>query len=101
MIASTFTRHIARLTALIFGLALSAAILAAPKGTYVVTNLVADPNGPAAVNTDPNLINGWGIVARATSPFWVSSNGTSMSTVYDGQGNIISPPSPVSIPGPP
>jgi len=101
MIASTFTRHIARLTALIFGLALSAAILAAPKGTYVVTNLVADPNGPAAVNTDPNLINGWGLVARATSPFWVSSNGTSMSTVYDGQGNIISPPSPVTIPEPP
>jgi uncharacterized protein (TIGR03118 family) len=100
MIASPFTRHIARLAALIFGLALSAAILAAPKGTYVVTNLVADPNGPAAVNTDANLINGWGITARATSPFWVSANGTSMATIYDGQGNILSF-SPVSIPGPP
>jgi uncharacterized protein (TIGR03118 family) len=101
MNASTFTRHIARLAALIFGLALSTAILAVPPGSYVVTNLIADPNGPAAVNTDPNLLNGWGITARATSPFWVAANGTSMSTVYDGLGNIISPPSPVSIPGPP
>jgi uncharacterized protein (TIGR03118 family) len=101
MIASTFSRHIARLAALILGVVLSTAIFAALPGTYVVKNLVADPGGPAAVKTDANLVNGWGIALRPTSPFWVSDNGTSMSTVYDGLGNIISPPSPVSIPGPP
>ena len=44
-------------------------------------------------------MNGWGITLRPTSPFWVADNGTSMSTIYDGLGNII--PLAVSIPGPP
>jgi uncharacterized protein (TIGR03118 family) len=101
MIPSTFARHIARLAALVLGAMLSTAIFATPPGSYTVTNLVADPNGPTAANTDANLINGWGITFRGGSPFWVSSNGMSKSTVYDGHGNIISPPSPVSIPGPP
>src|SRR3989442_2510080 len=99
--SSPIARHVVRFAALIFGLALSTAIFAAPPGTYTVTNLVADPTGPTAHNTDANLVNGWGIALRPTSPVWVSDNGTSMSTVYDGLGNIISPPSPVSIPGPP
>src|SRR5712691_8002183 len=100
--SSPIARHFMRLAALIFGLALSAAVFAAPPpGTYVVKNLVANPGGPTAGNTDANLINGWGVAFRPTSPAWVSDNGTNMSTVYDGLGNIISPPSPVSIPGPP
>jgi uncharacterized protein (TIGR03118 family) len=98
--SSPIARHVVRFAALAFGLALSTAIFAAPPGTYTVTNLVADPNGPAAVNTDANLINGWGVAVRPTSPFWVSSNGTNKSTIYDGLGNILSF-SPISIPGPP
>ncbi len=92
-------RLVVRLVALAFGLALSTAIFAAPPGTYTVTNLVADPLGPPALNTDGNLVNGWGIASRPTSPFWVSDNGTSKATIYDGLGNII--PLVVSIPGPP
>jgi uncharacterized protein (TIGR03118 family) len=88
-----------RLAVLAFGLALSTAIFGAPPGTYTVTNLVADPSGPPAVNTDPNLVNGWGIALRSNSPVWVADNGTSKSTIYDGLGNII--PLVVSIPGPP
>jgi uncharacterized protein (TIGR03118 family) len=35
---------------------------------------------------------------RATSPIWVSNNGTGTSTVYNGLGGAVSPPSPVAIP---
>ena len=98
MTASTFTRHITRLAALFFGAVLSAAIFAAPPGTYIVTNLVSDPLGPAAVHRDANLINGWGITFRATNPAWVSDNGTNKASIYDGLGTIIGA---VSIPGSP
>jgi uncharacterized protein (TIGR03118 family) len=97
--SSPIARHVVRLAALAFGLALSTAIFAAPPSTYTVTNLVADPSGPPALNTDANLVNGWGIALRPTSPFWVADNGTSKSTLYDGSGSII--PLVVTIPGPP
>jgi uncharacterized protein (TIGR03118 family) len=69
----------------------------ADAGNYDVTKLVADVPGVAA-NTDANLVNGWGIAMRATSPIWVSNNGTGTSTLYNGLGVQISPPSPVVIP---
>jgi uncharacterized protein (TIGR03118 family) len=50
-----------------------------------VHNLVADAAAtttPAADNIDPRLINAWGLVASATSPFWVCDAGTGLSTVY-------------------
>ena len=50
---------------------------------YGVHNLWSDVPGLAA-GTDPNLVNGWGIVASSTSPWWVSNNGTSTSTLYNG-----------------
>ena len=55
----------------------------APKATYFnITNLVSDQSG-VAENTDPNLINPWGLSqASASSPLWVSDNGTGLSTVY-------------------
>jgi uncharacterized protein (TIGR03118 family) len=62
----------------------------APKATYFnVTNLVSNQPGVAA-NTDPNLINPWGLSqASASAPLWVSDNGTALSTVYQqGTGNI-------------
>ena len=77
-------------------LALSSPVFA-DAGNYEVTKLVADLPGVAA-NTDTNLVNGWGIAMRATSPIWVSNNGTGTSTLYNGLGVQISPPSPVVIP---
>src|SRR5215472_12250601 len=62
---------------------------------YVQTNLVSNISGLAAT-TDPNLINPWGVSFFPTSPFWVSDQGTSSSTLYDGAGNIV--PLVVSIP---
>src|SRR5205085_1980927 len=46
-------------------------------------NLVTDDQGVnAAQITDPSLVNAWGISHSAGSPFWVSDNGTGVSTLY-------------------
>jgi uncharacterized protein (TIGR03118 family) len=51
--------------------------------SFAVRNLVTDdPTANPAPITDPNLVNAWGISSSGTSPFWVSSNGKSLSTVY-------------------
>ncbi|HWC74746.1 MAG TPA: TIGR03118 family protein [Gemmatimonadales bacterium] len=50
---------------------------------YVQHNLVSDGAVPADL-VDPDLVNAWGLVASATSPWWVSDNGTDLSTLYNG-----------------
>ncbi len=55
------------------------------RNAYVVTNLVSD-GSVAAAHVDPNLVNGWGITAGPTTPWWVSDNGMDRSTLYDGTG---------------
>src|SRR5882724_340727 len=48
---------------------------------YQQVNLVSDlPN--VAIVQDTNLVNAWGISFSPTSPFWVSDNGTGLSTLY-------------------
>ena len=69
------------------------------QNSYTVTNLVSDVPGWAAV-TDPNLVNGWGITASPSgSPWWVSDNGTNVSTLYTGAGAIVN--RVVAVPGAP
>ena len=53
----------------------------AAQADYVQTNLVSDIQGLAAI-TDAALKNPWGVSHSATSPFWVSDQGTSLSTLY-------------------
>lgn len=61
-------------------LTLGAAQLYGASG-YFVHNLVADDKSTATADFyDPKLINPWGNVATATSPFWVCDLG--VSTVY-------------------
>lgn len=61
-------------------LALAPHLLHAATG-YLVHNLVADDKSTAAADFyDPRLINPWGNVASATSPFWVCDFG--ISTIY-------------------
>jgi uncharacterized protein (TIGR03118 family) len=63
---------------------LAAALLSAPAfaaTNFVLTNLIADTAGTAAV-TDPNLVGTWGISASASSPFWVSNAANGTSTLY-------------------
>jgi uncharacterized protein (TIGR03118 family) len=63
------------------GLALLASPALAAGSTYTVTNLVSDQPG-IAQNTDPDLVNPWGISHIGGGPNWVSDNGTDKSTVY-------------------
>ncbi|SPP99682.1 conserved exported hypothetical protein [Candidatus Sulfobium mesophilum] len=55
---------------------------------YQQDNLVSDIPGLAAF-TDPNLVNPWGIASTPTSPFWISDNGTGLSTLYRGTGEPV------------
>jgi uncharacterized protein (TIGR03118 family) len=48
---------------------------------YLQTNLVSDVPGLAQV-TDSSLANPWGVSFSSTSPFWVSNQGSSTSTLY-------------------
>lgn len=72
---------------------------AAPAGrSYRVDVLVSD-GAVEAKALDPLLVNGWGIAAGPTTPWWVSDNETATSTLYDGTGAKV--PLVVSVPGAP
>jgi uncharacterized protein (TIGR03118 family) len=55
------------------------------KSHYLQTNLVSDGT-IAAVTTDANLVNSWGLANLPGSPFWIGDNGTGVATLYDGAG---------------
>jgi uncharacterized protein (TIGR03118 family) len=71
---------------------------AAKQNSYAVHNLVSDGTIPAD-HTDSNLVNAWGLVASATSPWWVADNETAVSTLYNGAG--VPQSLVVSVPGAP
>ena len=48
--------------------------------TFTQTNLISDGSVPAE-RTDPNLINPWGVAYSPTSPFWISDNGTGLTSI--------------------
>lgn len=48
---------------------------------YRQVNLVSDQPGVAQLQ-DTNLVNAWGVSFSPTSPFWISDNGTGLSTLY-------------------
>ena len=68
---------------------------------YTQHNLVSDVPG-LADQTDPNLVNPWGISMSSTSPFWISNNHSGTATLYDGQGQPVPSGKPlvVNIPAP-
>jgi len=54
---------------------------------YTRTDLTADNSSVSpAPNIDPNLVNPWGLSRSSGSFWWVSDNGTGLSTLYDGTG---------------
>ena len=55
---------------------------------YHRTDLTADSSAASATapNTDPNLVNAWGLARGTGSPWWVSDNGTGLSTLYSAAG---------------
>ena len=52
---------------------------------YTQTNLISDIPGMAAT-TDPNLKNPWGLSRATGSPWWISDNGTGLTTLDLGTG---------------
>jgi len=77
-------------------IALAAAVLAigaggaGASGTLVAYNvypLVSDGSAVAAPLTDTSLVNGWGLSATATSPWWAANDKTNTSTLYSGVGS--------------
>jgi uncharacterized protein (TIGR03118 family) len=75
-----------RRTTLMVAAALTLLLAVTPRlmgGTlYTQTNLVSNSSATPASFTDPNLINPWGNVSNGGSPFWVSDQGTGVSTLY-------------------
>ena len=83
-------------------------MLAASNGLaqhYQRTDLTTDNSSTSATapNIDPNLVNPWGIARSSGSPWWISDNGTSLSTLYDSTGApkslVVSIPLPNGQPG--
>ena len=66
---------------------------------YNAYDLVSDASGTAAPHADASLVNGWGLVAGPTTPWWTSNNGTNTSTLYNGVG--VKSALTVSVPGGP
>ena len=75
----------------------------ASADSFVQTNLTSDLPGIAA-HQDPNLVNPWGIAASPATPFWISDNGSGVSTIYGGTGQaiplVVTIPPPVGASGP-
>lgn len=57
----------------------------ASASAFATTALVADQSTGAA-HTDAHLVNAWGLAFNPTAFVWVANNGTSTSTLYDGNG---------------
>ncbi len=73
---------------------------AAPGGSYLQTNIVSDVTGKARA-ADPNLVNPWGIVSGADTPFWIADNNAGVSTIHTGTGApFAGAPASVAIPAP-
>jgi len=72
---------------------------AAPAGNrYVRRNLVSDSE-LRAESADQNLVNGWGLAASPSGPWWVNAADAGQSLVYNGEGGKL--PLAVAIPGNP
>ena len=74
-------------------LVLALAATGAPPNPNLYTghNLVSDQPG-VADHLDAHLVNAWGLTSLATSPWWVSDNGTDVSTLYSADGTLFPPP---------
>jgi len=83
MLNSKSRRRSTALVALPLGLVSLAAPALAQH--YRETDLTSDQSGSAS-QLDPNLVNPWGLSRSSGGPWWISDNGTGLSTLYDGAG---------------
>ena len=78
------TNRLLSATLLLLAIALVSLPAAAQRATP--TNLTSDIPNVGTFN-DTNLVNPWGLIANPVGPWWVSDNGTGLSTLYNGSGN--------------
>lgn len=83
MVVNRMSRIIAILALLALALGISSSAFA--QAGYSVTKLVSNVSGQAQ-HQDPQLVNAWGVSFAPGGPFWVSDNGTGVSTLYNAQG---------------
>jgi len=62
-----------------------------PSPSYTASDLVSNRAGVPAGHVDANLVNPWGITFSSQDFVWVANEGTSTSTLYDGNG-VTQPP---------
>ncbi len=74
-----------RMIALALALGVALTFVPAALAQYQLTNLVSNVKGQAR-NTDPLLVNAWGVAYSPTGPFWISDEGTGWSTLYNENG---------------
>ena len=89
------TSHLLKTATFVLGVSAVAQQALAQAQHYIQTILVADQASVAAM-TDAHLVNPWGVSRSSASPWWISDNGTGLSTLYDGKGDSL--PLVVTIP---
>jgi uncharacterized protein (TIGR03118 family) len=80
--------------------------LPASAQKVAVTYLTSDiANVQSGAHNDSNLVNPWGLSISPIGPWWVSDNGTGLSTLYDSTGTaqalVVTIPSAGTGPGTP
>lgn len=84
----------------LFGVAMLLSIVllltTSASAQYDQRNLAGNLTG-LGFNTDPHLVNGWGLAFSPTGPLWVSDNGTGLTTIYSRFGVPLG--NPITIPG--
>ena len=73
-----------------------------PAPTFAENKLVGSDSSVGAAQTDPNLINPWGVAESPTGPFWISDNGTGLASIYSvtpsGVTTNVIPPVTIAVP---
>ena len=91
-----FNPHLCRgLAVFAFTAATAYPVLAQTPQHYTRTNLTSNL-GSLAPTQDPNLVNPWGLSRSTDGAWWVSDNGTGLSTLYNAAGKAV--PLVVTIP---
>jgi len=63
----------------------------APSALYTMTGLVSNGSAISAQHSDANLVNPWGLAFNPQGFAWISNQGSSTSTLYDGNGALTPP----------
>jgi uncharacterized protein (TIGR03118 family) len=97
--SARFKRSSLVTTAIAVGILYAGAWRAEADSLFAQTNLVSDIPGRAAI-TEPELHNPWGISHNATSPFWISNQGTNTTNLFAvTAGNTVTKAAPLNTDG--